>query len=171
MPGTVPRQIKDEISGKVCLITGASRALGSEIARCMAHCGAHVAVNYDRSPHAARTLCDELTALGVKAVPVQADVSQPEQVTRLLTETREQLGPIDILVNNVGPYVDTPFLDLSLADFRILEGNIRTTFTVSQAIGRYMKEQRRGHIVNIAATDIFHRSNSIYGLAKAASFI
>ncbi len=158
----------DEMRGKVCLITGASRALGAEIARRMAHYGLHVAVNYHHSRDAALTLCDELAALGAKALPIQADVSQPEHVERLVTETVEQLGPIDILVNNVGPYVDTPFLQLSVADFdRILAGNLRATFLLSQTVGRRMKQQGHGHIVNIAATDIFHRSHSIYGLAKS----
>jgi NAD(P)-dependent dehydrogenase (short-subunit alcohol dehydrogenase family) len=133
----------------------------------MAYYGAQIAVNYSRSPGTALALCQELTALGVNTVPIQADVSQPEHVDRLVTETWAQLGPIDILVNNVGPYVDTPFLDLSLADFdRILAGNLRTTFMLSQTVGRRMKEQGSGHIINIAATDIFHRSHSIYGLAK-----
>lgn len=159
--------IKDELSGKVCLITGASRTLGAEIARRMAACGVQIAVNYHQARADALSLCQELTDLGVKALPIQADVRQPEEVERLVTETSKQLGPIDILVNNVGPYVDTPFLELSLADFdRILAGNIRATFLLSQTVGREMKKQGKGHIINIAATDIFHRSHSIYGLAK-----
>ena len=160
--------IGDQLKDKVCLVTGASRTLGAEIARRMAHSGAHVAVNYHRSQDAALALCRELNELGVKTLPVQADVSRPDDVERLVTQTGEQLGPIDILVNNVGPYVDTPFLDLTLADFdRVVAGNIRTTFMLSQIIGRRMKERGRGHIINIAATDMFHRSHSVYGLSKS----
>jgi NAD(P)-dependent dehydrogenase (short-subunit alcohol dehydrogenase family) len=163
----MPLSIKDELNGKVCLITGASRTLGAEIARRMAGYGVQVAVNYHQAQADALSLCQELTTLGVKALPIQADVRQPETVERLVMETSKQLGPIDILVNNVGPYVDTPFLELSLADFdRILAGNIRATFLLSQAVGREMKKQGKGHIINIAATDMFHRSHSIYGLAK-----
>ncbi len=166
MTGTT--SCKDEMGGKVCLITGASRALGADIARRMARSGLQVAVNYLHSRDAALALCDELTTLGGTALPIQADVSQPEHVERLVTETVEQLGPIDILVNNVGPYVDTPFLELALADFdHILAGNLRATFLLSQAVGRRMREQGHGYIINIAATDIFHRSHSIYGLAKS----
>src|SRR5262245_50500930 len=114
---------KDELNGKVCLVTGASRTLGAAIARRLAAYGAHVGVNYHHSQEAALILCEELAALGVKAFPLQADVSQPEDVERLVAEALAHLGPIDILVNNVGPYVDTPFLDLSLADFdRIVAG-------------------------------------------------
>lgn len=168
MPDRADGSIQAELSGKVCLITGASRTLGAEIARRMAAYGTHVVVNYHQAQEAALALSEALVALGVKALPFQADVSQPEEVARLIADTVAQLGPIDILVNNVGPYVDTPFLDLSLADFdRILAGNIRATFLLSQAVGRQMKAQGRGHIINIAATDLFHRSHSIYGLAKS----
>ena len=159
--------VKTEISGKACLITGASRTLGAVIARRMARYGAHIALNYHHSREAALALSEELAAQGVKALPIRADVTQPDQVERLVAETQTHLGPIDILVNNVGPYTDAPFLKLSLADFeRVLAGNVRATFLVSQAVGRRMKAQGHGHIINIAATDIFHRSHSVYGLAK-----
>jgi NAD(P)-dependent dehydrogenase (short-subunit alcohol dehydrogenase family) len=160
-------RLKVELNGKICLVTGASRTLGAAIARRLAVYGADVAVNYHHSQEAALTLCEALAELGVKALPLQADVSRPEDVERLVADTSAQLGSIDILVNNVGPYVDTPFLDLSLADFdRNLAENIRATFLLSQAVGRRMKAQGRGRIINIAATDFFHRSHSIYGLAK-----
>ena len=160
--------VHNAIGGKICLITGASRALGADIARRMAQYGAHVAVNYHRSKDAAHALCEELHAQGVQAQAIQADVTQPDDVARLVAATWSQLGPIDILVNNAGPYVDTPFLDLPLADFdRILAGNLRATFLLCQRVGRHMLERGNGQIVNIAATDIFHRSHSIYGLAKS----
>lgn len=153
--------------GQVCLITGASRTLGATIARAMATNGALVAVNYHQSAAAAESLCTELTAMGVKSVAIGADVTDPDQVAQLIATTESRLGAIDLLVNNVGPYVDTPFLDLPLADFdRILTGNVRATFLLTQAVGRAMKARGSGTIINIAATDIFHRSHSIYGLAK-----
>ncbi len=159
--------VNQVLTQKVALVTGASRALGAEIARALAQHGAHVIVNYHRSETAVTALCTELAESGGRALPIQADVSQPDQVKRLVTATQEQLGPIDILVNNVGPYVDIPFLELPLADFdHVLAANVRATFLVSQAVGRQMKERGTGHIINIAATDIFHRSHSIYGLAK-----
>ncbi len=168
MPTTTSVYSTDNMRGKVCLITGASRTLGAAIARRMASAGVQIVVNYQHSRDAALRLCDDLTALGVQAVPIQADVGQPEDVARLITATVEHLGPIDILVNNVGPYLDVPFLQLAAADFdRILAGNLRSTFLLSQAVGRRMKAQGHGHIINLAATDIFHRSHSIYGLAKS----
>jgi NAD(P)-dependent dehydrogenase (short-subunit alcohol dehydrogenase family) len=156
-----------ELTDKVCLITGASRTLGATIARQMAQHGAHVVINYHQSQAVALHLCDELGELGVRALPVQADVSQPDQAARLIADTLSHFGALDILVNNVGPYVDTPLLELPLSEFeRIWAGNVQATFMLTQAAGRAMKQAGHGVIVNIAATDAFHRSHSVYGLAK-----
>ena len=158
----------DELKGKVCLITAGSRTLGAEITRQMARNGAHVVVNYHQSKEAAVSLCDELESYQVKALPVKADVTNIDQVKHLVEETLTHFGQIDILINNFGPYIDTPFLDLKSSDFdRILTGNLRSTFLMTQAVGRLMKEKGNGHIINIAATDFKHRSHSVYGLAKS----
>jgi NAD(P)-dependent dehydrogenase (short-subunit alcohol dehydrogenase family) len=151
------------------LVTAASRKLGAEIARQLAGHGVHVAVNYLESEAAARGLCAELSALGVRAIPVQADVSQPDQVSRLVEQTTAALGPVDILVNNAGNFVATPFLQLPYVDFDgVMAGNIRATFLLTQMIGGQMKGRGRGHVVNIAATSAYDCSTSVYSLAKAA---
>jgi len=156
------------MQGKVCLVTGGSRTLGAEICHYVARMGGHVAINYHQSETAAQILCDELIKLGYQAHAIQADVTKTPAVTHLVDETIAHFGKIDILVNNVGPYVDTPFLDLPVSDFdAILAGNIRSTFLMCQSVGKLMKEQGRGKIINIAATDYKHRSHSVYGLAKS----
>ena len=155
------------LQGRVALVTGGSRTLGAAIARQLGAYSVDVAVNYHRAADAAQTVCAELVELDVRAVPIQADVSDADAVARLVAAAEDALGPIDILVNNVGPYVDTPFLTMPVADFdRIVAGNVRATFLLSQAVGLRMKARQRGHIINIAATDFRHRSHSIYGLAK-----
>jgi NAD(P)-dependent dehydrogenase (short-subunit alcohol dehydrogenase family) len=134
----------------------------------MARSGARVAVNYRQSADAARALCAEIAAQAGEAAPFQADVADSEEAARLVASVWETLGPIDVLVNNVGPFVEMPFLEMSVADFdHILAANVRATFLMTQAAGRQMKRRGQGHVVNIAATDIFHRSHSVYGLAKA----
>ena len=154
----------DDLQGKVCLITGGARTLGAAIARRLAHAGAHVAIHYHQSADAAQDLYAELSALGVRTAAIGADVTQPEDVARLVADTWASFGAVDILVNNVGPYLDTPFLELTLADFdRIWAGNVRATFLVTQAIGRRMKARGYGQIINIAATDYVHRSYSMFG--------
>lgn len=155
------------LAGKVSLVTGASRGLGATIARTLARQGASVAIHYHRAQQAAQTLCAEVTAAGGAALIVQADLCDAASLAPLVTTITESLGAIDILINNVGPYVDTPFLDLDLADFdRVMDGNVRATFLLSQLVGRAMKARGAGRIINIAATDYRHRSHSVYGLAK-----
>lgn len=157
-----------QLQGRTCLITGGSRTLGAAIARRMAHYGAHVIVNYHQSEQAAQDLCEQIRQQGGTASALQADISDPQQALALLDAT-ERLGKVDILVNNVGHYVDTPFLDLTLADFdTVMDGNIRASFVLAQHQGRRMKERGYGQIINIAATDAFHRSHSVYGMAKQA---
>lgn len=156
------------LHGKVCLVTGGSRTLGAAIARRMAQQGALVIVNYLHAHEAALAVCAEIQAAGGKAHALQADVGNEQNVARLLDASEAQFGPLDVLVNNVGPYVDTPLLDLPTADFdRVLAGNVRAVFLLTQAAGRLMKQRGSGKIINIAATDIFHRSHSVYGLAKS----
>jgi NAD(P)-dependent dehydrogenase (short-subunit alcohol dehydrogenase family) len=157
-----------KLDGKVCLVTGGSRTLGAAISRKMAREGAHLAINFHQSETAAKNLCGDLIKLGIQAYPFQADVTQEAQIRRLVDWTVDQFGCIDVLVNNVGPYVDTPFLGLDTGDFdSILSGNLRSTFLMCQRVGKLMVERGHGQIINIAATDYKHRSHSVYGLAKA----
>ena len=161
--------LSKDMSGKVGLITAASRKLGAEIARQLANNGVHVAINYLESEAAARGLCAELAALGVQAISVQADVSEPDQVSRLVEETNAALGPIDILVNNAGNFIATPFLQLPYVDFdHVMSGNIRATYLLTQIIGGQMKRRGCGHVINIAATSAYDCSTSVYSLVKAA---
>jgi NAD(P)-dependent dehydrogenase (short-subunit alcohol dehydrogenase family) len=158
----------DDLQGKTALVTGASRTLGVEIARALAGHGVNVGVHYHQSERAADQLCNELHVVGVNAVAFQADLNVPDPAIHLIDRAWEALGPLDILVNNYGPYVDTPFLDLPLGDFEhILNGNLRATFVLCQRAGKRMQARRTGCIVNIAATDAAYRNCSVYGLAKA----
>src|SRR5687768_13660994 len=133
------------IAGKVCPVTGASRTLGAAIARRLAAYGGRVAINYNQSRGTALDLCAEIAAGGGTAQAFGADVGDAPAVERLVADVTGQLGPVDLLINNVGPYVDTPFLDLPVADFdRVMGGNVRATFLVSQLVGRSMREGGQG---------------------------
>ena len=155
-------------TGKVALVTGASRTLGADIARALARNGASVAVNYVQAADAATRLCDELRGMGVASEPIRADVGVPEDAERLVSTAWDTLGPIDILVNNTGPYVDKPFLQLPVEDFdRIMAANVRGTYLVTKSAGPRMKARGDGSVVNIGATSAYMRSGSAYGLAKA----
>lgn len=152
---------------KVCLVSGGSRALGASIASRLAAYGAQVVVTYFQSQNEAQALCQQINAKGGKAEAIYADVTQAHDVEQSVATVWQRYGAIDIAVNAVGPYVDSPFLEMPTEDFdRIIAGNIRSTFLLCQAIGRRMRERGSGQIINIAATDYVHRSHSVYGLAK-----
>ena len=97
-----------KLSGKVALVTGASKGIGASIAVHLAAAGASVVVNYASSKSGADKVVGEITAAGGKAVALQGDVAKPGDITRLLTETKAAFGKLDILVNNAGVYEFMP---------------------------------------------------------------
>ena len=88
------------LSGKVALVTGAGRGIGRAIALTLAGYGADVAVNYSGSKEAAEKTADEIRALGRRAIAVRADISKEAECTELFHRVQQELGVIDILVNN-----------------------------------------------------------------------
>src|SRR5208282_5279990 len=99
----------DELTGKVAIVTGASKGIGAAIARAFAKAGAAVAVNYASSKHDADRVVAEIVKTGGKAIAIQADVAKRADVQRLFAETEAKLGKPSILVNNAGVYKFGPF--------------------------------------------------------------
>jgi len=93
-----------KLAGKIALVTGASKGIGASIAEHLAAEGASVVVNYASSKSGADAVVKRITEKGGKAIAVQADVSKPQEITRLLAETKAAYGKLDILVNNAGIY-------------------------------------------------------------------
>lgn len=161
--------LDQELKDKTALVTGASRKLGLSICRTLAARGVNIVVNYNRSEKDAKKLAEELNEQNVKVLAIKADVTNPDEVRGLSDQAWNNLGPVDILINNVGTYDDHPFLTMSSETFDdILAANVRSTFLMTRAVGQRMKKRGSGCVVNIAAADAFHRSHSIYGLAKQA---
>ena len=106
-----------DLSGKVALVTGASRGVGSGIAKVLAACGADVVVNYHASADKANEITEYIQAHGKKAIAVQADVSRPEEVERMVKMVNNKLGQVDILVNNAGHNWIRPILDITVEDW------------------------------------------------------
>src|SRR3954454_13230436 len=96
---------KDGLRGRAALVTGGSRGIGAAISRALAEAGAAVAINYRERADRARNLPDELLKTGVSASAVQADVSQPDAVARMIQLVNSELGELDILINNAGSAV------------------------------------------------------------------
>ena len=138
---------------KVALVTGAARGIGKEIAVKLAKEGYDVAVNY-------RTKTDELDALkaeiendfGVKCALVQGDVASFEDAEKMVKETVEELGKIDVLVNNAGITKDGLFMRMSKEDFeKVIDINLVGTFNVTRNVIPLMIKQRSGRVINISS--------------------
>src|SRR6266699_715938 len=97
-----------KLTGKVAVVTGASKGIGADIAKGLAKEGAAVVVNYASSKEGADRVVAEITSKGGKAVAVQGDVSKAADVKRLFEETRKAFGSLDVLVNNAGVYQFDP---------------------------------------------------------------
>jgi len=107
-----------ELTGKVAVVTGASKGIGAGIAKSLAAAGAAVVVNYASSKEGADRVVTEITEKGGKAIAVQADVSKEPDVERLFTETKETFGSLDVLVNNAGIYQFAPLEAVSETDLQ-----------------------------------------------------
>jgi glucose 1-dehydrogenase len=148
------------LKGKNVLVTGGSSGIGQAIAVRFARHGANVAINYLTTPDEAADTEEQVHACihrvrnhGVQDVLVQGDVSQEDDVVRMVGETIEQLGGLDVLVNNAGIQISRPSDELSSADFdRVLAVNLRGAFLCArEAIRHFLAEGKRGSIVNVSS--------------------
>lgn len=144
-----------DLSGANALVTGGGTGLGSAIALELGRRGARVGVNYSRSREAAEATVAALGELGVDACALQADVSAAESPARLVAEAQEQLGPLDVLVNNAGVTRGIPLEDISSVrheDWQSMLGvNVIGAFACAQAAIPGMIERGSGSILNVAS--------------------
>jgi 3-oxoacyl-[acyl-carrier protein] reductase len=154
--------------GRTAIVTGGSRGIGRAISVMLAVHGAKVAINYERNEAAARKT---LQKTGGRGVIVQGDVSRPDEVERLVARTREQLGPIDFLVNNAGIAGTLPHSQLTFADWRrTFAVDVDGPFLMTWAVKEEMIARRFGRIVNISSlAGLIKKKDMIhYATAKAA---
>lgn len=140
------------MTGKVALITGASRGIGKAVALRFADAGADVAIS-SRKQADLDKVAEEIRELGVKCLPVSAHARQPQDLKNLVEKVMAEFGRIDILVNNaasnpaMGPLIDT---DEKIYD-HIMETNLKGYFVLSQLVGRIMRDQKQGVIINVSS--------------------
>jgi len=141
------------LADKVVLVTGASRGIGRGVAEVVAQEGAHVAVNYVANADKAQDVVRTIRGLDRRAVAVQADVSRRDQVEAMVQFVTEELGPIDVLVNNAGVESIVPFLELDDAEWqRVTDVNLKGEWLCSQVVARqWVAQGRAGTIVNIGS--------------------
>jgi len=157
---TAAREGMRGLKGKNVLVTGGTSGIGQAIAVRFAEHGANVAINYLRTPDEASETEQQVHACvakvrqeGVRDVLVGADVSNEDEVVRMVADAAEQLGGIDVLVNNAGIQISRPSEELSSADFdKVLAINLRGSFLCArEAIKHFLAEDKPGSIVNISS--------------------
>lgn len=159
-----------DVRDQVALVTGAARGLGRAIALALAEAGAHVALGL-RDVNADAGVVGEVVARGRRALPLQMDVAQTDQIERAVAATVEEFGRLDILVNNAGIAPENLAEHVVEADFdQTLAVNLKGTFFASQAAGRVMIRQGYGRIVNLGsqAGVVALPGEAIYCMTKAA---
>jgi len=140
------------LANRIALVTGASRGIGKSIALALANAGCHVAVNYHQQAAAAASVRSAIEKLGRRGIAIQADVSGPADVERLVKETERQLGEVEILVNNAGIAQTKPIAEITPEDWeRILRVNLTSAFLVTQRVLPGMRKRRRGRIINLSS--------------------
>lgn len=140
-----------KIRGKNAIVTGAGQGIGRATAVALAEEGVNVAVCDVNIEHAEDT-AHALEKLGVRAIAVNADVSQEEEVKAMFAKTRSSLGPVEILVNNAGISPKVPFDQIPCEQFRkVMEVNLLGTFLCCQQAFADMKEKNWGRIINLSS--------------------
>ena len=162
-----------ELKGCAAIVTGGSGGLGQRICRALALAGVNLTVNYAESAAKAKNVAAELSKLGVRAMAVQADVTDPTAVIRMVERTKAEFGRVDILVNDAAFNKTIKFSDLDGMTHdlwnHIMTTNLTSAFICSKAVGPLMRAQGQGRIVNISSgAGIFPRGSSIaYAVSKA----
>jgi 3-oxoacyl-[acyl-carrier protein] reductase len=159
-----------ELTGKVAIVTGASKGIGAAIAKTFAKAGAAVAVNYASNKADADRVADEIVKAGGKAVAIQADVAKRADVKRLFAETAEKLGRANILVNNAGVYSFAALDAVTEEDFhRQLNTNVLGAIFATQEAAKAF-DGSGGSVINlstISSTNPVPHS-LIYSASKSA---
>lgn len=159
------------LENAVVVVTGASRGIGRAIAEEFGGAGANVVVNYFHQKEKAEEVVEHLLKQGAPAaVAMQADVSHPDEATRLIEETVKHFGRLDVLVNNAGINIDRALKAMSVQDWNaVIEADLNSYFYTFKAALPYFMQQKSGTILNISSLtgQMGNYGQANYGAAKA----
>jgi 3-oxoacyl-[acyl-carrier protein] reductase len=162
---------KKEFTGRVAIVTGATRGIGRAIALELARRGSDVAFNYAKSAEAAETLKAEIEALGVRALASQGDVADTAAAAEMVKQVKETFGRIDFLVNNAGIVRDTLILRMKEEDWdAVIDTNLKGAWNFAKAAVRVMlRQDDGGSILNITSISgvVGMAGQSNYSASKA----
>ncbi len=159
------------LSGKVALVTGASRGIGRAIAIELARVGASVVVNYNRSEEKAEEVVEVIKRAGGSAVAIRADVGNEEEVKVMFSTIAENFGGVDILVNNAGITRDNLFMRMKKEEWdSVLRTNLDGLFWCTKEAISYMLKKRWGRIINMSSVvaEMGNAGQTNYAATKAA---
>ena len=140
------------LEGNTAIITGASRGIGSGIARVFAKNGSNIAFTFSSSSGPAKLLENELKEYGVKVKSYQSDASKFDSAQKLISNIIDDFGQINTLVNNAGITKDNLLMRMAEEDFdRVIEVNLKSVFNMTKAVQRTMLKQRSGSIINMSS--------------------
>ncbi|UCF87571.1 MAG: 3-oxoacyl-ACP reductase FabG [Nitrospiraceae bacterium] len=158
-----------DLTGKIALVTGGSRGIGRECSMLLSNAGAKVIINYHKSGVKAEEIREELSQRGRESWIVQADIANPEEVSRLFEYVKKEFGKLDILVNNAGIIRDNLLLALELKDWNsVHDVNLRGPFLCTKYAVEMMMPNHSGKIINISSTGAIRggRGQTNYASAK-----
>jgi NAD(P)-dependent dehydrogenase (short-subunit alcohol dehydrogenase family) len=140
-----------DLNGKVALVTGGARRIGHALSLGLARAGADVVINYHATAAEAEATAAAIVALGRRAITVRADVAIRSEVVRLVRETADVFGRLDVLVNNASTFESKPILAIEEAEWdRVMGVNLKGPFLLAQAAHPLLRRDGGGVIINIA---------------------
>jgi len=140
------------LKDKVAIVTGSSQGIGAAVALGFAAEGAHVCVTYYSYREGGEHVVQQIRAMGRRAILVELDQSQADQVERMVAATRQSLGPIDILVNNAAMYPRCSWQEMTEEKWdRMLAVNLKGQFLCAHAVTDGMISRRKGKIINVSS--------------------
>lgn len=140
---------------KIAIVTGSAKGIGRGIAKRLAADNYTIIVNYQNDASAAQETLSLVQGRAPRSKTIQADVSQPDQAKRLIDETLAAFGRIDVLVNNVGPFLVKSLFDTEIDEWRrVIDGNLSSAFYCIKYVLPTMRAQKSGHIVNLGSLNV-----------------